>query len=194
LEKAGIRTIADLRRWDRVDLIARFGSMGDRLWHLSRGVDTRKVSRNEPVKSISKETTFNEDIADKELLKGHLWRLAEQVSDRAKAQEFAGRTVTLKLKSTDFASVTRRHSLASPTQTADRIYREAESLLESFKEPGSFRLIGVGISDLCPESQADSIGDLLDPDAGRRAAVETATDKIRARFGRDAIIKGRALR
>lgn len=194
LEKAGIRTIADLRRWDRVDLIARFGSMGDRLWHLSRGVDARKVSRNEPVKSISKETTFNEDIADKELLKGHLWRLAEQVSDRAKAQEFAGRTVTLKLKSTDFASVTRRHSLASPTQTADRIYREAESLLESFKEPGSFRLIGVGISDLCPESQADSIGDLLDPDAGRRAAVETATDKIRARFGRDAIIKGRALR
>ena len=194
LEKAGIRTIADLRRWDRVDLIARFGSMGDRLWHLSRGLDTRRVSRDEPVKSISKETTFNEDIGDRELLKGHLWRLAEQVSDRAKARDLAGRTVTLKLKSSDFASITRRHSLTSPTQTADRIYREAEALMGAYKDPGPFRLIGVGIADLCPDSQADSTGDLLDPDAGKRAAAEVATDKIRAKFGHDAIIKGRALR
>ena len=194
LEKAGIRTIADLRRWERLDLTARFGSMGDRLWHLSRGLDTRRVSRDEPVKSISKETTFNEDIGDRELLKGHLWRLAEQVSDRAKARDLAGRTVTLKLKSSDFASITRRHSLSSPTQTADRIYREAEALMEGYKDPGPFRLIGVGIADLCSDREADSTGDLLDPDAGKRAAAEVATDKIRAKFGKDAIIKGRALR
>ncbi len=194
LEKAGIRTIADLKRWDRVDLSARFGSMGDRLWHLSRGQDARRVSRDEPMKSISKETTFNEDIADRELLKGHLWRLAEQVSDRAKARDMAGRTVTLKLKSAAFASVTRRHSLSSPTQTCDRIYREAEALLAAYKDEGPFRLIGVGIADLGPASAADTTGDLLDPDAGKRAAAEAATDKIRAKFGHDAIIKGRALR
>lgn len=194
LEKAGIRTIADLKRWDRVDLIARFGSMGDRLWHLSRGLDTRRVSRDEPVKSISKETTFNEDIADRELLKGHLWRLAEQVADRAKARDLAGRVVTLKLKSAEFAQVTRRHSLAAPTQIADRIYREAEAMLGAYKDSGPFRLIGVGIADLCPAAQADTAGDLLDPDAGKRAAAEAATDKIRAKFGSDAIIKGRALR
>jgi DNA polymerase-4 len=194
LEKAGIRTIADLKRWDRMDLSARFGSMGDRLWHLARGLDTRRVSRDEPVKSISKETTFNEDIADRELLKGHLWRLAEQVSDRAKARDMAGRTVTLKLKSAEFASITRRHSLPSPTQTCDRIYREAEALLTAYKDTGPFRLIGVGIADLAPASQADTTGDLLDPDAGKRAAAEAATDKIRAKFGHDAIIKGRALR
>ncbi|MGO4909573.1 DNA polymerase IV [Pseudorhodobacter sp. W20_MBD10_FR17] len=194
LEKAGIRTIADLKRWERGDLSVRFGSMGDRLWHLSRGLDTRRVSRDEPVKSISKETTFDTDIADRELLKGHLWRLAEQVSDRAKARDLAGRTVTLKLKSASFASITRRHSLPSPTQTCDRIYREAEALLAAYKEVGPFRLIGVGISDLCPAEQADTTGDLLDPDAGKRAAAEAATDKIRAKFGHDAIIKGRALR
>ncbi|RUS65264.1 DNA polymerase IV [Pseudorhodobacter sp. E13] len=194
LEKAGIRTIADLKRWDRVDLIARFGSMGGRLWHLSRGLDTRRVSRDEPVKSISKETTFNEDIADRELLKGHLWRLAEQVADRAKARDLAGRVVTLKLKSAEFAQVTRRHSLAAPTQIADRIYREAEAMLGAYKDSGPFRLIGVGIADLCPAAQADTAGDLLDPDAGKRAAAEAATDKIRAKFGSDAIIKGRALR
>jgi DNA polymerase IV len=194
LEKAGIRTIADLKRWDRVDLTARFGSMGDRLWHLSRGLDARRVSRDEPVKSISKETTFTADIADRDLLKGHLWRLAEQVSDRAKARDLAGRTVTLKLKSAEFASITRRHSLPSPTQTCDRIYREAEALLAAYKEAGPFRLIGVGIADLCPDAQAETTGDLLDPDAGKRAAAEAATDKIRAKFGHDAIIRGRALR
>ena len=194
LEKVGIRTIADLRRWDRSDLNARFGSMGDRLWHLSRGLDTRRVSRDEPMKSISKETTFNEDIADRHLLEGHLWRLAEQVSDRAKARDLAGKTVTLKLKSADFASITRRRSLTSPTQTADRIYREAKAMLSVYKEPGPFRLIGVGIADLFPDKEADNSGDLLDPDAGKRAAAEAATDKIRAKYGHDAIIKGRALR
>jgi DNA polymerase-4 len=194
LEKAGIRTIADLKRWDRADLTARFGSMGERLWHLSRGLDHRRVNRDEPVKSISKETTFDEDITDRELLEGHLWRLAEQVSDRAKARDLAGRTVTLKLKAADFTGITRRHALASPTQTADRIFREARALLAAVKGQGPYRLIGVGIADLCPDDQADRIGDLLDPDAGRRAAAEAATDKIRAKFGPDAIIRGRALR
>ena len=194
LEKAGIRTIADLRRWDRADLTARFGSMGDRLWHLCRGLDTRRVSRDEAVKSISKETTFDEDISDRDLLEGHLWRLAEQVADRAKARDLAGRTVTLKLKRADFSGLTRRHSLAGPTQTADRIFREAQALLAALAEKGPFRLIGVGIADLCPDDQADQTRDLLDPDAGKRAAAEAATDKIRARFGSDAIIKGRALR
>jgi DNA polymerase IV len=194
LEKAGIRTIADLRRWDRGDLAARFGSMGDRLWHLCRGLDTRRVSRDDAVKSISKETTFDEDITDRDLLEGHLWRLAEQVADRAKARDLAGRTVTLKLKRGDFSGLTRRHSLAGPTQTADRIFREAQALLAAVPEKGPFRLIGVGIADLCADDQADQTRDLLDPDAGKRAAAEAATDKIRARFGRDAIIKGRALR
>ncbi|MEH6775163.1 MAG: DNA polymerase IV, partial [Cereibacter changlensis] len=193
LENAGIRTIADLLRWDRQDLTARFGHMGDRLWHLARGEDHRRVSRDAE-KSISKETTFNEDTASAEVLDGHLWRLSEQVSDRAKAKELAGRTVTLKLKRSDFSTITRRHSLADPTQTADRIYREARALMDGAREPGPFRLIGVGISDLTTADQADATGDLLDPGAGKRTAAERATDRIRQRFGKDAIIKGRALR
>ena len=102
LEAAGIRSIADLLRWDRADLGARFGSMGDRLWHLARGLDTRRVNRDEKLKSISKETTFFEDTSDPDLLDGHLWRLSEQVADRAKAKRLSGRTVTLKLKKGDF--------------------------------------------------------------------------------------------
>lgn len=194
LEAAGIRTIADLLRWDRADLSARFGSMGERLWHLARGLDHRRVMRDEKPKSISKETTFNEDTADADLLDGHLWRLAEQVADRAKAKRLAGQTVTLKLKKGDFQTVTRRHALGDATQTADRIYRAARDLFDHAGTQGPFRLIGVGISDLVDEAEADRSGDLLDPDAGKRAAAERATDAIRARFGAEAIIKGRALR
>ncbi|WP_431297640.1 DNA polymerase IV [Tabrizicola sp. BL-A-41-H6] len=194
LEAAGIRTIADLLRWDLADLVARFGSMGDRLFHLARGQDTRRVTRDERLKSISKETTFFEDTSDPELLDGHIWRLAEQVADRAKAKALAGRTVTLKLKKGDYQLVTRRHSLSDPTQLTDRIYRAARELFDHAGTNGPFRLIGVGISDLAPEAQADLSGDLLDPDARKRAAAERATDAIRARFGAEAIIRGRALR
>ncbi|MBC2834933.1 DNA polymerase IV [Paragemmobacter straminiformis] len=194
LEAAGIRTIADLLRWDRADLSARFGSMGDRLWHLARGLDHRRVMRDEKPKSISKETTFFEDTSDPDILDGHLWRLAEQVADRAKAKRLAGRTVVLKLKTGDFQTVTRRHALGDATQTADRIYRAVRELYDHAGARGPFRLIGVGIADLTPESEADRSGDLLDPDAGKRAAAERATDAIRARFGAEAIIKGRALR
>ena len=194
LEKAGIRTIADLLRWDRADLVARFGSMGERLYHLARGEDRRRVSRDEKVKSISKETTFFEDTADADVLDGHLWRLAEQVADRAKAKALSGRTVTLKLKKGDFQLISRRHGLSDPTQLTDRIYRAARDLFQPEMAKGPFRLIGVGIADLAPEAEADLLGDLLDPDAQRRAKAERATDAIRAKFGPDAIVKGRSLR
>jgi DNA polymerase-4 len=193
LAQAGIRTIADLLRWDRRDLNARFGQMGDRLWHLARGEDHRRVNRDEKMKSVS-ETTFDEDTGDPDILDGHLWRLAERVADRAKAKDLAGRTVTLKLKRADFRIVTRRHSLPDATQTADRLYREARALYDAARDPGPFRLIGVGLSDLTEADEADRMSDLLDPQAARRLAAERATDAIRARFGKEAIIKGRALR
>ncbi|WP_096786898.1 DNA polymerase IV [Rhodobacter sp. CZR27] len=194
LEQAGIRTIDDLRRWERQDLLLRFGQMGERLWHLARGEDHRRVAPAHELKSISKETTFHEDTGDPDILDGHLWRLAEQVSDRAKAKGLAGRTVTLKLKRADFRLVSRRHALSDPTQSADRIYREVRALFDAARTPGPFRLIGVGIADLGTAASADLTGDLLDPEAVRRRAAERATDAIRARFGRDAIIKGRSLR
>ena len=194
LEKAGIRTFDDLLRWEKQDLIARFGATGERLYFLARGQDYRRISPNAPVKSISKETTFYEDTSDPDILDGHLWRLAVQVSDRAKAKAMAGRVVTLKVKQSNFAQITRRVSLHEPTQMADRIYRQARSMFDALGDKGPYRLIGTGISDLCPEAGADINGDLLDPDAERRKKAERATDAIRDRFGPGAIVKGRSLR
>nr|WP_309502569.1 DNA polymerase IV [uncultured Roseovarius sp.] len=194
LDKAGIRTFADLLRWERTDLVARFGAMGERLWHLARGEDHRRVNARAPVKSISNETTFYEDTGDLDLLDGHLWRLSENVSDRAKARGLAGRVVTLKLKRADHTLLTRRLALRDPTQLADVIYRTTRALMEPVADKAPFRLIGVGLSDLLNEDGADLSGDLLDPEARRRSKAERATDAIRRKFGREAIRKGRALR
>jgi DNA polymerase-4 len=194
LEHAGIRSFADLLRWEKTDLVARFGSMGERLWHLARGEDKRRVSSRAPVKSISNETTFGEDTGDPDILDGHLWRMAEKVADRAKAKALAGRVVTLKLKRANFALVTRRISLREPTQRADTVYRTARGLFDQLADAGPFRLLGCGLSDLVTADAADRAPDLLDPKARKRHAAEAATDAIRARFGPDAILKGRALR
>ncbi|SFQ07429.1 DNA polymerase-4 [Roseivivax halotolerans] len=194
LDRAGIRTFEDLLRWDERDLTARFGSMGTRLFHLARGEDARRISARNPVKSISNETTFHEDTADPDLLDGHLWRMAEKVADRAKAKDLAGRVVVLKLKRADFSLITRRHALRDATQIADRIYREARALFDNVEGARAYRLLGVGLSDLCSADVADRTPDLLDPEAAKRSEAERATDRIRARFGPDAILKGRALR
>ncbi|MEX0312060.1 MAG: DNA polymerase IV [Tateyamaria sp.] len=194
LDKAGIRTFADLLRWEQTDLVARFGSMGDRLWHLARGKDARRVTRNAPMKSISNETTFGEDTNDPDILDGHLWRMADKVAGRAKARGLAGRVVTLKLKRHDHSSLTRRVSLRDPAQLADTIYRTARGLFDQVGDEGPYRLLGCGISDLVEADTAPASGDLLDPDARKRGDAERAADRIRDRFGKDAIVKGRALR
>ena len=194
LEAAGIRTFDDLSRWEVDALRQRFGGMGERLWHLARGEDARRVSAHTPIKSISNETTFYEDTADPDILDGHIWRLAEQVSARAKARELAGNVVTLKLKRANHRLLSRQLALHQPSQLADTIYRTARSLFDQVGAEGPYRLLGVGISDLVPSADADREGDLLDPGAGRRADAERAADKIRAKFGKDAIVKGRALR
>ena len=194
LEKAGIRTFADLLRWDQDDLTARFGSMGYRLWHLARGQDRRKVSAHAPMKSISNETTFFEDTGDPDILDGHIWRMSEKVSDRAKAKSLAGRVVTLKLKRADHSLISRRISLRDATQMADTIYGQARALFDQVGNEGPYRLLGVGLADLVDETHADLSADLLDPQAAQRRKAERATDAIREKFGHDAILKGRAMR
>ncbi|MBA84461.1 DNA polymerase IV [Thalassobius sp. S69A] len=194
LERAGIRTFTDLLRWDRKELHHRFGGMGDRLYFLARGQDRRAVSAHDPIKSISNETTFFEDTANPDILDGHLWRLSEKVADRAKARGLAGRVVSLKLKRADHSLISRRQSQHEPVQLADRIYRVARALFDRVPGDGPYRLIGVGLSELHPETETELAPDLLDPDARTRSRAERATDEIRKRFGKDAIVKGRALR
>ncbi|MCE5973343.1 DNA polymerase IV [Sinirhodobacter sp. WL0062] len=194
LGRAGLRTLADIRRTDRDEMLRRFGTQGTRLWHLAHGEDHRRVNPNEPIKSVSNETTFAQDIEDREELKTQLWIMAEKAAARMKAKGLEGRTVTLKLRRADFSALSRQMQLEEPSQLADTLYREGTRLLDALPEHGPFRLIGIGYSDLTPASGRDPVGDLLDPQARARAGAERAADKIRAKFGSDAIRTGRGLR
>ena len=193
LEKSGIRTFLDLLRWDRKDLVSKFGSMGDRLWFLARGQDARVVSNSDRIKSISNETTLNENTSDLRVLEGHLWRLCEKVSSRAKSKGLAGTIMILKLKSSNHKIITRRVTLRDPTYLADVLFRSTYPLMEAAIENGPFRLVGAGLSGLCLASQAQREPELLDDGALNRIKVERVTDEIREKFGDEAMIKGRSL-
>ncbi|MBP7240655.1 DNA polymerase IV [Amaricoccus sp.] len=193
LEAEGIRTFADLRRRDRKALVTRFGVLGDRLWRLARGEDDRRVSPDRPPKSVSNETTFEEDVSDLAALIPVLWRLAEEVSARLKAAGIAGSVVTLKLRRADHRLLTRRVKLAGPTQMAERLYRAALPMLQrEMAGAAPFRLIGIGASELEPAMSDDAASDLLDPSDAKRLAAERVTDAIRNRFGPDSVRLGRA--
>ena len=185
----GYRLIADLQRAEERELIARYGEEGARLWRLARGIDTRAVDPARDSKSISAETTFERDIGEFRPLEQTLWELTEKVSARLKASALAGSTVTLKLKSADFKIRTRARSLGAPTQLAARIFAAGRDLLGAEVGSTRYRLIGIGVSHL-QDAAGDDLADLLD---ARAAKAEHAVDRLRSKFGREAVVKGLAL-
>ena len=189
LAAEGFRTIADLQRAEERDLLRRYGEEGARLWRLARGIDARRVDPERDTKSVSAETTFEHDIGEFRPLEQYLWELTERVSMRLKANALAGSTVTLKLKSADFKIRTRARALGAPTQLASRIFAAGRDLLTHEVGASRFRLIGIGVSNL-EDAEGDDFADLID----RRAAeAEHAVDRLRSKFGRNAVVKGLAL-
>jgi DNA polymerase-4 len=187
LAQQGITRIGQLQGMDETDLMKRYGIMGKRLARLSMGEDDRRISPDREAKSVSAETTFETDIGDLKTLDPLLRALAEKVSARLKASGAGGHTVVLKLKSPDFRIITRNRRLNDPTRLADRIFRTGHELL--IKELGTdrrFRLMGIGVTDLCDVDLCDP-PDLVDEAATRRAKAEAAMDSLRAKFGKGAV-------
>ena len=196
LSRDGIRTIGQLQKMDERDLVARYDSIGLRLARLSRGQDSRKIVPQSVAKSISSETTFNEDLGTLGALEKHLWALSERTAERCKRKNMAGTTVVLKLKTTSFTTLTRNRAISDPTQLADTIFAVGKALLTRLLDdkPGTkFRLIGIGLSGLVDGAHADP-PDLADPDKTRRKAAEQAMDDLRANSGAVPLKKGGACR
>jgi len=192
LEKAGFRTVGALARAEPRDLAARWGAHGVRLSELAHGRDSREVDPNGERKGISAETTFEHDLTALAALEDKLAPLCERVARQARAAGVAGRTVTLKLRTTDFRIVTRRRTLAVATQTAKTLFAVGRELLA--REAGSrpWRLIGVGLAELVDaESAAD---DFFASEERRTRASERTLDALKQRFGADAVTSGRILR
>jgi len=193
LERDGFATIGKLQDAEPRDLAARYGATGLWLSRMANAQDSRPVDPGGEMKTISSETTFKSDLARLADLENVLWRQAERVSARAKAKGLAGRTVVLKLKTARFQLRTRSTSLDAPTQLADRIFRVARTALRKEADGTKFRLLGVGLANLTAAAEADPVS-LIDNGADKRAAAERAMDRIRQKFGGEAVGTGRSFR
>ena len=192
LAGAGFTTVGDLARADPKDLVRRFGAGGLRLHQLAHARDARPVNPAEARKSISAETTFNEDLKEPAALEDQLWPLCEKVARRARADGEAGKVVTLKLRRADFQILTRRRTLPVATQTARTLFQVGRDLLRAETGDAMFRLIGIGLSDLADAAEAAS--DLFSDGESRALEGERALDALRARFGASAVVSGRSLK
>ncbi len=190
LRKDGFVTIGQIQNHPMEDLIRRYGDMGARLARLARGEDSRTISSDGEIKSVSCETTFEGDLADFESLSVELLALSERLSARLKTKRIVGDTVTLKLKSAGFRLRTRARHLMIPTQLSTVLYETGMQLLAREIDGTAFRLIGIGVSGLSEASDDDPV-DLVEPLIARKAAAERAMDEVRSRFGREAVIIGK---
>jgi DNA polymerase-4 len=150
----GIATVGDLHRFDEAQLVARFGKWGTRLWELARGIDESPVEPSRKRKSWSSENTFERDITREEVeawLRDQAARLWETLEKRS----MRGRTVTVKLRTPDFTTATRRLTPAELPASADDLVRIATTLLDRFDFPAGarFRLAGVGVSNFLDEEE-----------------------------------------
>ncbi|MCC7427144.1 MAG: DNA polymerase IV [Alphaproteobacteria bacterium] len=194
LERAGLTRLGQLGALSPAEALRRLGSHGPALARMARGEDDRPVDPERETKSISAETTFASDLAARAALERALWPLCEKLALRLKEKELAAAGVVLKLKTADFALRTRAARLSAPTRVADTLFAAVRPLLAREADGGTaFRLIGIGAQPLAPIAEADR-GDLADPDAPRRARMQDAMDRLRSRFGKAVIGKGRAWR
>jgi DNA polymerase-4 len=193
LAARGVVTIGQLQQMSERTLSAEFGAMGRRLYRFARGEDDRKVDPNAPTKSVSAETTFEEDLCAKEALLAELWPLAQTVARRLKSAELAAQTVAVKLKTADFRILTRHRRLADPTQLAETLYQAAKPLVEREADGRAFRLIGIGAETLVEGVLADP-PDLLDARTARSTGIERAIDRVEAELGPGLLMRGRGFK
>ncbi len=180
LESMGIRTIGQLAAIPPSHLRSRFGRGGALMSALAHGVDERAVEPFAPPKSMGAEETFELDHRDGERLRATLRGQAERVARELRAEGYAGRTVTLKLRFADFSTITRSHT-GDPTQDGLTVYREASALLDRVVLRQPVRLIGLSVSGLGPAGEGQLA--LLGPDAVRRERLSRALDRLVERFG-----------
>ena len=193
-QRLGIRTIGQLRQWPKETLKSRFGLQGEHLWQLAHGIDDGPVVSEREAKSISHETTFEQDIDDLDVLRAWLVDLTEQVAWRLRRHELRGRTVHLKVRFADFSLITRSQTLAEPTNITDELWRAADEMLLN-RLPSNHlpvRLIGMGVSGFDTTGQVQGL--LFDQDERKKqAGLDVATDQIREKFGSAALRRAAAI-
>ncbi len=195
LRSLGLLTIGDLARYP-VDLAIRhLGTAGRHLSEAADGIDETPVTpagQEAEAKSLSRETTFSRDVSDATELERVLLALCDQVARRLRKEGLRGRTVTVRIRKSDFTTVTRSTTLTAPTDLGEDLYAAAGRVFAAYWRPSmKVRLLGVGVTKLervgvHPEGLFDSSSKL------RR--VSRAVDRIKDRYGERAVTRARLLR
>jgi len=188
LEGIDIHTIGDLASYSVIELSRTFGKHGYDLSRRAQGIDQRDIVTKRGAKSISNELTFREDIGRKSDVLKSINKLAKKVAQRLGSKNLKGKTIQIKLRWSDFTTLTRQKTLPKSTNDASAIHRTASSLLNQVWEEGRLvRLVGVGVSNLDTETQ--QLG-LWDPEVKKDLQLEQALKDLRERFGEDVIARG----
>jgi DNA polymerase IV len=193
-QRLGIRTIGQLRQWPVETLTSHFGTQGEHLWQLAHGIDDDPVVPEREAKSISHETTFEQDIDDLDVLRAWLVDLTEQVGWRLRRHGLRGRVVHLKVRFADFSLITRSQTLPEPTDITQELWQVADAMLCHRLPPGHLpiRLVGMGVSGFDTTGLIQGL--LFDQDERKKqAGVDTAADQIRQRFGQSALRRAASL-
>lgn len=191
-EKLGIRTIAQLRQYSPQLLRQHFGSSGEHYLQLAYGIDDRPVVSDHEAKSISNETTFAIDVTDLSVLRDWLHALTEQVAYRLRAHELKGRTVQIKVRFSDFTTLTRAQSLPNVTDVTAEIWQTVQTLFaQRLPRPlPPVRLLGVGVSNFGGDEAVQQ--DLFaTPRKEKQQQIDAVLDEMHKRFGRSAVRRGK---
>lgn len=191
LHDMGIRTIGQIAAMPENLLVDRFGEMGRHIWQLANGVDDRTVVPDREAKSVSTETTFGRDIGDRDVLRVWLLDLVDHLAGRLRQEEIRARAIYLKIRSSDFHTVTRSTTLAAPTNLTNVIWKAAIELFERSltSELMPVRLLGAGATKLTRGTVVQ--GNLFEANQhDRQEDLDKTVDSIRAQFGAASIQRG----
>ncbi|MDD4051096.1 MAG: DNA polymerase IV [candidate division Zixibacteria bacterium] len=203
LNRQGVFTVGDLAATDATVLKRIFGINGGYLSVMSRGEDTSSILGTDEAqddKSMSHETTVSKDIQDPTIIKATVLWLSDKVSRRMRRRGFVGRTVSVKIRSSDFFTITRSHTLSRPTDRSDVLYYHAMKLIpREFGMKFKVRLLGVRMSELSRRDRIDDVNYPDSPDLGqldlslfddevKTNRLTKAVDSIRDKYGEGSVL------
>jgi DNA polymerase-4 len=188
LRRLGLKTVGDVAQLGRRTLERAVGAaLGAHLHYLANGIDDRDVVPHEPARSIGSENTFSHDLDDTDEILREILRLSDRTASRLRSKGMCGRTVTLKVRYSNFSTITRSRTSGAEIDTPAEIYSIAKGLyLKLDPERPRIRLLGVTMSGLAPGPASRQLG-LLDERAKGWPEISAAVDAIRDRWGDDAV-------
>ena len=191
LEKMGIFALGDVNAHSQKILVDQFGKYGQRLWELANGIDRSIVNPHRPVKSVSSEETLSSDTLDVNFLKSVMLKHSEDVGRQLREKSKKTKTVSIKVKYSDFTQITRQTKLSRHTFSSEKIFQAAVNLLDKLRLNKPVRLIGVGASDLDSGDRPVQMDLFFQSGDGfeKWEKVDKAVDAIAEKFGKHMIKK-----